>query len=381
MLKKPRKGQQELKKVLSDSEHAFYHSSLSDYRKVGLRTIYELTQYTSSQLKWFFENIAVIYPHLSKNQMEKLRLSFGTIDEDFFKESKLDKFLKAITSPLFISEHRKAEAYRGTTQINLFSDEFDRRQFLKKSFPVLLKTGGWVVVEHYKVYNCNYDLEHLKLVDAILKVYIFIIEVLLPHSVDDEESYKQSLRTIGIIDEKSVEKLADVRSDQDKVKIMTELSLKIKTFFRNGMLNKLSVPPKPKAFHQEVFDSLNKIESFMRFLWNTCDECQRPVDHLGLWRTEVRCTECGGECPIFQEPTPSAPAQVSDHLQALATEIITAEISFGKLSQKIANVLLENGVFQLSKLSFLGEETFASIVKEIGLNEVQVLKLSAFRKK
>jgi len=367
--------QRKLKKTLSDSEHAFYHSSLSDLKKVELRIQYELTQDPSSQLKWFFENIAVIYQHLSLNQMEKLRLSFGSIDEDFFKGSKFDEFLKAITSPLFISEHRKAEAYRGTTQINLFSDEFDRRQFLKKSFLVLPKTGGRFDVKHYKVYNCKYDLEHLKLADAILNVYIFIIEVLLPRSVDDEESYKQSLRTIGIIDEKSVEKLADVRRDQDKVKIMTELSLKIKTFFRNGMLNKLSVPPKPKAFHSNVFNSLNANNSFVHFLWNTCDECQRPVDHLELWRTEVRCTECGGECPIFQEPTPSAPAQDSDHLQALASQLTTATISFGKLAEKIASVLLENGVFELSNLSVLKPSEFDSVVQKLQLNELQLQKL------
>ena len=288
--------------------------------------------------------------------------------------------MKAITSPLFISEHRKAEAYRGTTQINLFSDEFDRRPLLKKSFTFLVKNGSQFDVKHYKIYNCKYDLEHLKLADAIINVYIFVLEVLLPRSVDDEESYKQSLRTVGIIDEKSVEKLADVRSDQDKVKIMTELSLKIKTFFRNGMLNKLSVPPMPKAFHQEVFDSLNKNESFMRFLWNTCDTCHKRVNHLGIWRTAVRCTECGGELPIVLEPTAS-PAQASDPVRALATELIDAKISFGERAEKIARMFLQNGVSQLSQLSVLGEETFNSIVEMIGLNELQVLNLSAFRKK
>ena len=367
-------SQQELKKTLSDSEHASYHSSLSDLKKVELRIQYELTRYTSRQLKWFFENIAVIYQHLSLNQMEKLRLSFGSIDEGFFKGIKFDEFLKAITSPLFISEHRKAEAYRGNTQIKLFSEEFDRQPFLKKSFLVLPKTGGRVDVNHYKVYNCRYDLEHLKLADAILNVYIFIIEVLLPRSVDDEESYKQSLRTIGIIDEKSVEKLADVRRDQDKVKIMTELSLKIKTFFRNGMLNNMSVPHKPKAFHSNVFSRLNANESFMRFLWNTCDNCQKTVDHLGLWRTEVRCTECGGKCPIFQEPTHSDPTQASDP-QLLTIELTTATISFGEQTVKIAHVLLENGVSQLSELSVLNQSEFESLVQKLQLNTLQVQKL------
>lgn len=357
-------SQQELRKVLSDSEHAFYHSSLLDLQKVKLRIKYELTLHPSGLLNSFFENIAGIYPHLSLNKMEKLRLSFGSIVEDFFKGTKMYELLKAITSPLFVSEHRKAEAYQRTTQINLYSDEFHKKPFSRT-----------------KVYNCEYNSEHLKLAITILNVSIFILEVLLPRSVDDEESYKQSLRKIGITDEKSVEKLASVRRDQDEVKIMTDLSLKIKTFFRNGMLNKLSVPPKPKAFHQEVFDSLNANESFMRFLWETCDACQKRVNHLGIWRTGVKCTDCGGECPVFLEPT-TAPARASDPLlQALATEITTAKISLGEPAQKIARKLLENGVFQLSDLSVLGEETFNSIVKEIGLNEVQILKLRAFRKK
>lgn len=364
--------QQYLKKELSDSEHEFYHSSLSDLKKVGLRIQYQLTRYSSSQLKWFFENIAVIYPHLSLNQMEKLRLSFGSIDEDFFKGSKFDEFLKAITSPLFISEHRKAEAYRRTTQINLFSDEFDRQQLLKKSFLVLPKTGGRFDVKHYKVYNCKYDLKHLKLAIAILNLSIFIFEVLLPRSVDDEESYKQSVRTIGITDEKSVEKLAYERYRY--IDEFRNLSLKIKTVFRNGILNKLSVPPKPKAFHQDVFNSLNANESFMRFLWETCDTCQKRVNHLGIWRTEVRCTGCGGECPIVLEPTTS-PALVLNPLQALATELIDAKISFGEPAQKLANVLLENGVFQLSNMSVLNQSEFESLVQKLPLNPLQVEKL------
>lgn len=358
------KSQEELRKVLSDSEHAFYHSSLLDLKKVELRIKYVLTLHPSGLLNSFFENIAGIYPHLSLNKMEKLRQSFGSIDEDFFKGTKMYELLKAITSPLFVSEHRKAEAYQRTTQINLYSDEFHKKPFSRT-----------------KVYNCKYNSEHLKLVITILNVSIFILEVLLPRSVDDEESYKQSLRTIGITDEKSVEKLAYERYERcHYIDEFRNLSLKIKTVIRNGILNKLSDPPKPKAFHQEVFDSLIANESFRRFLWETCDTCQKRVNHLGIWRTGVKCTECGGECLVFLEPT-TDPSQASDPVQSLATEITTAKISFGEPAQEIARKLLENGVCQLSELSCLGEETFASIVKEIGFNEVQVFKLSAFRKK
>lgn len=268
-------------------------------------------------------------------------------------------------------------------QIKLYSEEFHRESFFSKQIHVRNpdndKDEG-VRLNCYKVYTCKYNPSDLELADAILNVAIFILQVLLPPvSVYDEERYKQHLRDIGICNKKSVDKLEYYR--RRYIDELRNLSSKIKTFFRNGMLNNLSISPKPKAFHSDVFDRLNENESFMRFLWNTCDECQKPVDHLGLWRTEVRCTECGGECPIFQEPTPSAPAQDSDHLQALATELTTSRISFGPDAERFACKFLGKGIFQLSDLSFLEEETFASIVKEIGLNEVQVLKLSAFRKK
>lgn len=351
----PQKGQQELKKVLSSLEHAPPHySTVLDINKIEWRVQYELTRYPSGQLNSFFEDIAVIYPHLSLNQMEKLRISFGSFKENFFKGTEMYEFLKANTSPLFVSQHRKAEKYRNATQINLYSDEFHRKFFSRT-----------------KVYNCQYDSEHLKLAIAILNVSIFILEVLLPRSVDDEERYKQSLRTIGITDEKSVEKLA-----YERYRYMDEfrnLSLKIKTFFRNGMLDKLSDPPKPKAFHQEVFNTLAANESFRRFLWETCDTCQKRVNHLGIWRTEVRCTECKGECPILPEPT--SPAQASDSLQSLATEITTAKISFGESAQEIAQKLLENGVSQLSELSVLNQSEFESLVQELRLNTLQLQKL------
>lgn len=485
----PQFGQQKLKRIISDSEHAFYHSSLSDLTKVKLRLKYELTQYKSGPLNSFFENIAVIYPHLSLNQIEKLRLSFGSITVDFFQCTDFIRLLNAVASPLFnttknkrtVAEaqaaaikaqaaadkaqaaaeadatdeskaashnakvfaeymaakanvgesairkatffksmadkakaaadkaqaaveanatdesktfakstfavfwkanqdsrhaNREAEdivkantkAEQGNTQIMIYSDEFDGKTFLKKTF-----SGLVYAVECYKVYTCKHNPNDLKLADAILKVAIFILQDLLPPaSVYDEERYKQHLRDIGICDERSVDGL-----EYDRRRYIDELrniSYKIKTFFRNGMLDKLSVPPKPKAFHQEVFNSLNANESFMRFLWNTCDTCQKRVNHLGLWRSAVICTGCGGECPVFLEPT-TAPARASDPLQALATELIDAKISFGEKAQEIAQKLLENGVSQLSDLLDLNQSVFESLVQELRLNAIQVQKI------
>ena len=256
-------------------------------------------------------------------------------------------------------------------QLMLYSDEFHRASFISKTIHVCNSSEN-VNPKRYKLYTCKYNPSDLELADAILNVAIFILQVLLPPaSVYDEERYKQHLRDIGICDERSVDELEyDRRRYIDKLR---NLSDKIKTFFRNGMLNNLSVLPKPKAFHSDVFNSLNANESFMRFLWNTCDECQKPVDHLGLWRPSVICISCGGECPIFREPPP-APAQVSDP-QSLATELIDAKISFGERAHQIETVLLENGVFQLSQLVILNQGEFDSLVEKLQLNTIQVQKL------
>jgi hypothetical protein len=413
------KSQQELKEIIDDMEHApRYHDSLSNEDKVKLRLKYELKQCKSGPLNLFFQNIAVICPRLSSNQMEKLRRSFGTIHRDFFERTNFIQLLNAAVSPLFNTQKYKktveeaqaaadeAQAaaktkntdeanafaecmaakarvvetstdkkYKGTGQIMLFSGDFDGMILERKRYTVD-KTE-----KRFSKFKCcieKYDPAHLKLAEAILKVAIFILQVLLPPaSVYDKERYKQHLHDIGICED-AVDEL-----EYDRYRYIDEfrhLSYKIEAFFRNGMINKLSVPPKPKAFHQDVVNCLKENQDFMKFLCNTCDECQRPVDHLGLCRREVRCTECGGECPILREPTP-APAQASDPLRALATELIDATISFGPDAEQFARNFLGKGIFQLSELSFLGEETFASIVKEIGLNEVQVFKLSSFRKK
>jgi hypothetical protein len=417
----PESGEQELKEIIGGLTDAPpYHRSLSDSIKVELRIKYELFRYeSSSYLKSLFENIAVIYPRLSLLQMEKLRLSFGTIHSDFFKCTDFSRLLSALASLLFNTQKYKktveeaqaaadkAQAaaktkdtdeakafaecmaakarvvetstdkkYKGTGQIMLFSGDFDGMILEMKRYTVD-KTE-----KRFSKFKCcieKYDPAHLKLAEAILKVAIFILQDLLPPaSVYDKERYKQHLHDIGICDKSSVDELEYDRYRYiDKLR---NLSYKIKTFFRNGMINKLSVPPKPKAFHQDVVNCLKENRDFMKFLCNTCDKCQRPVDHLGLCRREVRCTECGGECPILREPTP-APAQDSEHLQTLATELTEAKISFGPDAEQFARKFLGKGIFQLSELSFLREETFASIVKEIGLNEVQVLKLRAFRNK
>jgi hypothetical protein len=479
MTKKP-ESRQQLIQILSNLEEYESYCALPDIEKVGMRIEYELTNYKSGLVNFFFKNIAVIYPRLPLNQMEKLRSSLGTIRKDFFECTDFISLLNAAVSPLFNTkkykrtvkeahdEAVKAQAaakieatdeakafaecmaakvdvvsstaakanflksvadkatneakafaeciaaaetnatdqatasakkalafaksmteaarhanhnarvvktstdkkYKGTGQIMLFSGEFDGKLFLKKSF------DATIVVNRYKVCIDKYDPTHLKLAEAILEVAIFILQDLLPPvSVNDEERYKLHLRDIGICDEKSVEKLTYER-DIDE---LCHLSSKIKAFFRNGMLNKLSVPPKPKAFHQDVFNSLKENDSFRRFLWETCDTCQKRVDHLRLLRIEVKCTECGGPCVLLPEPTPAprptSSAQASDPRQALATELIDAKISFGEPAQKLANVLLINGVCQLSDILVLTQREFESLVQELELNILQVQKL------
>jgi hypothetical protein len=482
-LKRKLKRKLELKEELSKDEYYFYCHHFSYDEKVMLRIEYEQTNYKSGLVNSFFNNLGIILPYLSMNQVEKLRTSLGTINRDFFECTDFISLLSAAVSPLFNtkkykrtnkeahdeavkaqaaaetnatdeakafaeymaakanvgkaaadkaaflksiadkakaaadkakaaaeanatdeskafaksmfdifwkanhdSQHanREAEyivkantkAEQGNPQIMLFSGEFDGLILENKRYTMDKKQKPY---SKFKYCIDKYDPTHLKLAEAILEVAIFILQDLLPPvSVYDEERYKLHLRDIGICDEKSVDELEYDRSRY--IDELRNLSYKIKTFFRNGMLNKRSVPPKPKAFHQEVFNSLNANESFMIFLWNTCDTCQKRVDHLEIWRTAVRCTVCGGECPIVLEPTAS-PAQTSDPVRALATELIDARISFGEQAEKIARMFLQNGVYQLSQLSVLGEETFNSIVEMIGLNEVQVLNLSPFRKK
>ena len=87
------------------------------------------------------------------------------------------------------------------------------------------------------------------------------------------------------------------------------------------------------------------------------------------------CDVCNKKRCSCDEETPSDPAQASDPLQSLATELIDAQVSFGEQAQKIANVLLENGVFQLSDLSFLEQSEFDFIVQKLELSSLQVQKL------
>jgi hypothetical protein len=147
-----------------------------------------------------------------------------------------------------------------------------------------------------KRYTCEYNREHLTIALAILEVSIFILDDLLPVWMNDEE-YNQSLHSIGISDEKSIKFLCGNRCVNRQV--LLYFSLKIKRFFRVGILRKRSVTPMPKAFHQEVYESLTQNQKFMLFLWNTCDTCQRKVNHGGFWRPEVKCKRCGGECEIL----------------------------------------------------------------------------------
>lgn len=87
------------------------------------------------------------------------------------------------------------------------------------------------------------------------------------------------------------------------------------------------------------------------------------------------CDFCNKNVCSCDEENPSDPAQASDPLQSLATELIDAQVSFGEQAQKIAKRLLENGVFHLSELLVLNQSEFESLVQELQLNTFQVQKL------
>lgn len=256
---------------------------------VRKRLNYEKEKYRESAVvSRFFTLLLVIYPHLSRTQLNKFNRSFGTVKVEFFSCCDIFKLLNAVMSPLFATE------YRSSRQIKLFSDEFNDVTFDKyrklSTGKFSLNSDGTKRVVAIKRYTCEYDREHLTIALAILEVSIFILEVLLPVWMNDEE-YNQSLRSIGISFP------CDVRRRNRQV--LLHFSLKIKMFFREGILRNRSVTPMPKAFHQEVYDSLTQNQDFMSFLWNTCDTCQKKVNHGGFWRLKVKCKGCGGECEIL----------------------------------------------------------------------------------
>ena len=266
---------------------------VSDDPYVTKRLNYEKQKYEKSVfLSRFFTLLLFIYPNLSRTQFNKFRRSIGTVKVEFFSWCDIFKLLNAVMSPLFGTQ------YRSNRQIKLFSDEFDDVTFDKyrklESGKFSLNSDGTKRVVAIKRYTCEYDREHLTIALAILEVSIFILEVLLPVWMNDEE-YNQSLRSIGI--SFGISFLCDVRRQNRRV--LLHFSLKIKRFFREGILRKRSVTPMPKAFHQEVYESLTQNQEFMLFLWNTCDTCQRKVNHGGFWRPEVKCKGCGGECEIL----------------------------------------------------------------------------------
>jgi hypothetical protein len=107
-------------------------------------------------------------------------------------------------------------------------------------------------------------------------------------------------------------------------------------------------------------------------LWIDRDETELfvPLDeYLSM------CDVCNKKVCSCDEETPSASAQDSESLQVLATEIRTATISFGEQAVKIAHVLLENGVSQLSQLFLLKPSEFESLVQKLQLNTIQVQKI------
>ena len=176
---------------------------VSDDPYVTKRLNYEKQKYRESAVvSRFFTLLLFIYPNLSRTQFNKFRRSIGTVKVEFFSWCDIFKLLNAVMSPLFGTQYRPKQR-----RIKLFSDEFDDVTFDKyrklESGKFSLNSDGTKRVVAIKRYTCEYDREHLTIALAILEVSIFILEVLLPVWMNDEE-YKQSLRSIGISDEKSI---------------------------------------------------------------------------------------------------------------------------------------------------------------------------------
>ena len=285
---------------------------------------------SSTKFSRFFQLLAIRFGKLSTKQQKTFQFHFGCLDEGFFKRGDFLGLFKTVLKPLYAKHPNSLQMY------------FD-----------------------------YYELEHIDTAMEVLELGQFFVELFLPRNISDIE-YINRLNDAGISDGTIVDLLLARRETFLSCQEMVDVEVKLKEFFRDGF--------ETNFFCEILLELISSNPKIIEFLWNHCDLCGKMIENTRVNEEIRKCTDCGGKCQILLEPTPS-PAQVSDPIQELATEITTARISFGPDAERFAYTFLGKGIFQLNELSFLGEETFASIVKEIGLNEVQVLKLSAFRKK
>lgn len=282
---------------------------------------------SSTEISRFFQLLAIRFEKLSTKQQKTFQLFFGCLDEGFFKNGDFLGLFKTVLKPLYAQHPHNLQL-------------------------------------HY----VNHQKEHIDTAMEVLKLGQLFVELFLPRNLSDFE-YISRLNDAGISDEAGHKAIIDLlvrRKTFLSCQELVDVEVKFKEFFRDGY---------ETGFFCEVLrEFISSNPNICTFLWYHCDICGKKIQSDTV-NDEIRaCTECGGECPIFREPPP-APAQASDPLQSLATEITTAKISFGEEAQEIAFVLLKNGVFQLSNLSILEQSEFESLVQKLQLNTLQVQNL------
>ena len=294
---------------------------------------YEEQFESSTKISRFFQLLAIRFEKLSTKQQKTFQFFFGCLDEGFFKNGDFLGLFKTILKPLY-------EQHPHSLQL------------------------------HY----VNHQKEHIDASIEILELGQLFVELFLPRILSDFE-YINRLNDAGISDEAGHKAIIDFLLVRRKTFLssqgLVDVEVKFKEFFRDGY--------ETGFFCKVLREFISSNPNICTFLWYHCDICGKKIKNDTVNDETRACTDCGGPCVLLPEltpsPRPTSPAQASDSLQALATEITTAKISFGEPAQKIANVLLENGVSQLSELSVLNQSEFESLVQKLQLNTLQLQKL------
>lgn len=293
---------------------------------------YEEQFESSTKISRFFHLLNIRFGNLSTKQQKTFQLFFGCLDEGFFKNGDFLGLFKTVLKPLYAQHPHNLQL-------------------------------------HY----VNHQKEHIDTAMEVLELGQLFVELFLPRNLSDFE-YVSRLNDAGISDEAGHKAIIDLlvrRKTFLSCQELVDVEVKFKEFFRDRY---------ETGFFCEVLrEFISSNPNICTFLWYHCDICGKKIQSHTV-NDEIRaCTHCGGPCVLLPEltpaPRPTSPAQASDPLQSLATEITTAQISFGKQAQEIAQKLLENGVFQLSDLSSLQQHELDSLVQKLNLNSVQCQKL------
>lgn len=294
---------------------------------------YEKQFESSTEISRFFHLLNIRFGKLSTKQQKTFQLFFGCLGEGFFKTGDFFGLFKTVLKPLYAK------------------------------YP-----------HDLNLQNYNSQQEHVNTAMEVLELGQFFVELFLPRNISDIE-YINRLNDAGISDGAGHKAIIDLLLVRRKTFLirqeLVDVEVKFKEFFRDGY--------ETRFFCEVLREFVSSNPNICTFLWYHCDICGKKIQSDTV-NDEIRaCTHCGGPCILLPEPTPApipTSAEALDSLQALTTEITTAKISVGEPAQKLANVLLENGVFQLSELSVLNQSEIESIVQELQLNTLQVQKLS-----